>query len=71
MSTSTPSPSSACERATTLSERFAIALKVQGKADVERYTTLSQTAAETLVEYYRAFRPVEWLFESRGGGVGA
>lgn len=34
----------------------------QGKGNKDRYTLLSQTALETLREYYRAYQPRNWLF---------
>jgi integrase/recombinase XerD len=35
----------------------------QGKRSKDRYTILSQTALECLRQYWRAYRPKEWLFE--------
>jgi integrase/recombinase XerD len=35
----------------------------QGKGGKDRYTILSQTALECLRQYWRAYRPKEWLLE--------
>ena len=35
----------------------------QGKGSKDRYTILSQTALEQLRQYWRQYRPKEWLFE--------
>lgn len=35
----------------------------QGKRSKDRYTILSQTALECLRQYWREYRPKEWLFE--------
>lgn len=37
----------------------------QGKGDKDRYTVLGQKTLELLRLYYKAYRPVEWLFPSR------
>ena len=34
-----------------------------GKGAKDRYTILSEIALETLCNYYKAYRPKEWLFE--------
>ena len=34
----------------------------QGKGNKDRHTLLSQTALETLREYWKAYRPKDWLF---------
>ena len=40
-----------------------------GKGDRDRYALLPQTTLETLREYWKAYRPKEWLFEApRLGG---
>jgi integrase/recombinase XerD len=39
----------------------------QGKGKKDRYTVLSRRTLDTLREYYRAFRPKQWLFEGRDG----
>jgi integrase/recombinase XerD len=36
-----------------------------GKGDKDRYTVLGQKTLELLRLYYKAYRPVEWLFPSR------
>ena len=38
----------------------------KGKKD--RYTVLSEKVLATLREYYRAFKPDDWLFEGQAGG---
>ena len=35
----------------------------QGKGSKDRYTILSKTALEQLRQYWRQYRPKEWLFE--------
>jgi site-specific recombinase XerD len=40
----------------------------QGKGGKDRYTLLSHRALQTLREYYKTYRPREWLFEGRCGG---
>ena len=37
----------------------------QGKGGKDRYTILSRTALECLRQYWRAYRPTEWLFEGQ------
>jgi integrase/recombinase XerD len=37
----------------------------QGKGNKDRYTVLGQRNLELLRRYYRAFRPVQWLFPSK------
>ena len=37
-------------------------VKVHGKGAKERYTLLSQVTLETLRDYWRYYRPKEWLF---------
>jgi len=37
----------------------------QGKGGKDRYSILSKTALECLREYYRQYRPTEWLFEGQ------
>jgi integrase/recombinase XerD len=39
----------------------------QGKGNRDRYTLLSVKTLQTLREYFRAFKPKEWLFEGRKG----
>ena len=41
----------------------------QGKGGKDRYTILSQTALECLRQYWRAYRPTEWLFEGQKEGT--
>ncbi|MCP4418442.1 MAG: tyrosine-type recombinase/integrase, partial [Chloroflexi bacterium] len=38
-----------------------------GKGQKDRYTILSNSAIEILRDYYRMYKPVEWLFPSRNG----
>jgi integrase/recombinase XerD len=40
----------------------------QGKGRKDRYVMLSQTLLETLRSYWKAFRPLRWLFEGRTKG---
>lgn len=40
----------------------------QGKGGKDRYTILSKTALECLREYWRAYRPKDWLFEGQKEG---
>jgi integrase/recombinase XerD len=39
----------------------------QGKGKKDRYTVLAQRTLDTLREYYREYRPKEWLFEGWDG----
>jgi integrase/recombinase XerD len=39
----------------------------QGKGKKDRYTVLSRRTLDTLREYYRAYKPNEWLFEGWNG----
>ena len=41
----------------------------QGKGGKDRYTILSQTALECLRQYWRQYRPKEWLFERQKEGT--
>jgi site-specific recombinase XerD len=41
----------------------------QGKGGKDRYTILSQTALECLRQYWRQYRPKEWLFEGQKEGA--
>ena len=41
----------------------------QGKGGKDRYSILSQTALECLRQYWRAYRPKEWLFEGQKEGT--
>jgi site-specific recombinase XerD len=40
----------------------------QGKGGKDRYTILSKTSLECLREYWRAYRPKDWLFEGQKEG---
>lgn len=40
----------------------------QGKGGKDRYTILSQRTLQTLREYFRVYKPKEWLFEGLRGG---
>jgi len=40
----------------------------QGKGRKDRYVMLSSTLLETLRTYWKAFRPVRWLFEGQAKG---
>lgn len=37
----------------------------QGKGKKDRYTILSESTLETLREYFKSFKPKQWLFEGR------
>jgi site-specific recombinase XerD len=41
----------------------------QGKGRKDRYSILSQTALELLRQYWRQYRPKEWLFEGQKDGT--
>ena len=41
----------------------------QGKGGKDRYTILSKTALECLRQYWRAYRPKDWLFEGQKEGT--
>jgi integrase len=47
------------------SQRMLIRVE-QGKGKKDRYTLLSQRLLEELRQYYRVYRPTEWLFPQRG-----
>lgn len=47
-------------------ERMKIRVE-QGKGKKDRYTVLSRRTLDTLRDYYRAYRPKQWLFEGRNG----
>ena len=38
----------------------------QGKGKKDRYTILSKTLLSTLREYWKSYRPKEWLFTAPG-----
>jgi integrase/recombinase XerD len=40
-------------------------VRITGKGDKDRYSILSQTALEHLRQYWKKYRPVEWLFEGQ------
>jgi len=46
------------------SERMTILVR-QGKGNKDRYTVLGQKNLELLRQYYKTYRPVEWLFPSK------
>jgi site-specific recombinase XerD len=48
------------------SENMQILIR-QGKPKTDRFALLSQSNLEILREYWKAYRPKEWLFESRSG----
>ena len=48
------------------SERMAVRVN-QGKGRKDRYTLLSPRLLDELREYWRAYRPVGWLFVNRDG----
>lgn len=41
----------------------------QGKGGKDRYSILSQTTLECLSQYWREYRPTEWLFEGQKPGT--
>jgi integrase/recombinase XerD len=40
-------------------------VRITGKGDKDRYSILSQTALEHLRQYWKKYRPAEWLFEGQ------
>jgi integrase/recombinase XerD len=48
------------------SERMKIRVE-QGKGKKDRYTLLSRRTLDTLRDYFRKYRPKQWLFEGRNG----
>lgn len=48
------------------SDRMKVRIE-QGKGKKDRYTVLSRATLDVLRDYYRAFRPKQWLFEGRNG----
>jgi len=43
-------------------------VRVTGKGGKDRYSILSSVALETLRQYYRKYRPKDWLFEGQRPG---
>lgn len=43
-------------------------VRVTGKGGKDRYSILSSVALETLRQYYRKYRPKDWLFEGQRAG---
>jgi len=59
----------ACLKASDIDSKRMIVRVQQGKGGNDRYTILSQTALECLRQYWRAYRPKEWLFEGQKEGT--
>jgi integrase/recombinase XerD len=44
-------------------------VRITGKGDKDRYSILSQTALEHIRQYWKKYRPAEWLFEGQKKGA--
>jgi len=59
----------ACLRVSDIDSKRMMVRVQQGKGGKDRYSILSQTALECLRQYWRAYRPKEWLFEGQKEGT--
>jgi integrase/recombinase XerD len=55
----------ACLKVSDIDSKRMMVRVQQGKGGKDRYSILSQTALECLRQYWRAYRPKEWLFEGQ------
>jgi integrase/recombinase XerD len=58
----------ACLKVTDIDSKRMMVRVRQGKGGKDRYTILSKTALECLRQYWRAYRPKDWLFEGQEEG---
>jgi integrase/recombinase XerD len=58
-----------CLKVTDIDSKRMMVRVEQGKRNKDRYTILSQTALECLRQYWRKYRPKEWLFEGQKEGT--
>jgi len=59
----------ACLKITDIDSKRMMVYIRQGKGGKDRYSILSQTALECLRQYWRDYRPKEWLFEGQKPGT--
>ena len=59
----------ACLKVSDIDSKRMMVRVQQGKGGKDRYTILSQTALECLRQYWRAYRPKDWLFEGQKEGT--
>jgi integrase/recombinase XerD len=59
----------ACLKVTDIDSKRMMVRVRQGKGGKDRYTILSKTALECLRQYWRAYRPKDWLFEGQEEGA--
>jgi integrase/recombinase XerD len=59
----------ACLKVSDIDSKRMMVRVQQGKGGKDRYSILSQTALECLRQYWRAYRPKEWLFEGQKEGA--
>jgi len=59
----------ACLKVSDIDSKRMMVRVQQGKGGNDRYSILSQTALECLRQYWRAYRPKEWLFEGQKEGT--
>lgn len=59
----------ACLKVSDIDSKRMMVRVQQGKGGKDRYSILSQTALEYLRQYWRAYRPKEWLFEGQKEGT--
>jgi integrase/recombinase XerD len=58
----------ACLKVSDIDSKRMMVRVQQGKGGKDRYTILSQTALECLRQYWREYRPKDWLFEGQKEG---
>jgi integrase/recombinase XerD len=58
----------ACLKVTDIDSKRMMVRVRQGKGGKDRYTILSKTALECLRQYWRAYRPKDWLFDGQEEG---
>jgi integrase/recombinase XerD len=59
----------ACLKVSDIDSKRMMVRVQQGKGGKDRYTILSQTALECLRQYWRQYRPKDWLFEGQKEGT--
>ncbi len=59
----------ACLKITDIDSKRMMVYIRQGKGGKDRYSILSQTTLECLRQYWREYRPKEWLFEGQKQGT--
>jgi len=59
----------ACLKVTDIDSKRMMVRVQQGKGGKDRYSILSQTALECLRQYWKTYRPTQWLFEGQNKDV--